>query len=47
MFWKMLRMIIYTVRTLYNPTFSERDYLWPIPENEIIKSPSLIQNPGW
>jgi len=37
----------YTVKTLYNPTFSERDYLWPIPENEIINSPSLIQNPGW
>ncbi|UOB18442.1 RagB/SusD family nutrient uptake outer membrane protein [Abyssalbus ytuae] len=37
----------YTPRVLYNPTFSERDYLWPIPENEIIKTPSIIQNPGW
>jgi hypothetical protein len=37
----------YAVRTLYNPTFSERDYLWPIPESEIINTPSLIQNPGW
>jgi len=37
----------YTVKTLYSPTFSERDYLWPIPEYEIINHPSLIQNPGW
>ena len=37
----------YTVKVLYNPTFSEKDYLWPIPENEIIRNPSLIQNPGW
>ncbi|MDD7887720.1 RagB/SusD family nutrient uptake outer membrane protein [Flavivirga sp. 57AJ16] len=37
----------YTPITLYNPTYSERDYLWPIPENEIIRTPSIIQNPGW
>ncbi|MFD1162911.1 MULTISPECIES: RagB/SusD family nutrient uptake outer membrane protein [Hwangdonia] len=37
----------YTVRTLYNPSYSEKDYLWPIPENETIKDPDLIQNPGW
>ncbi|MCK0158032.1 RagB/SusD family nutrient uptake outer membrane protein [Cellulophaga sp. F20128] len=37
----------YTIRTLYNPTYSEKDYLWPIPETETIKDPSLIQNPGW
>lgn len=37
----------YTLLTLYNPTFSERDYLWPIPESETIKNPDLIQNPGW
>jgi len=37
----------YTVRTLFRPRFSERDYLWPIPENEIIVNPNLIQNPGW
>ncbi|GAA3563361.1 RagB/SusD family nutrient uptake outer membrane protein [Snuella lapsa] len=37
----------YTLTTLYNPTYSERDYLWPIPEQETIKDPDLIQNPGW
>ncbi len=24
-----------------------KDYLWPIRENEIIKNPNLLQNPGW
>ncbi len=48
--WNILEKDIneyYTVKVLYNPTFSEKDYLWPIPEGEIIKNPSLIQNPGW
>jgi hypothetical protein len=25
----------------------ERDYLWPIPEGELILNPNLGQNPGW
>lgn len=37
----------YNVKTLYNPSFTEKDYLWPIAENEIINNPNLIQNPGW
>ena len=37
----------YQVIELFKPSFSERDYLWPVSENEIINSPSLIQNPGW
>src|SRR5690606_20739199 len=37
----------YSVRTLFTMSFSERDYLWPIPENEIVNNPSLVQNPGW
>ena len=48
--WNVLENIqdnYYTVKVLYTPTFSEKDYLWPIPEDEIIKNPSLIQNPGW
>lgn len=48
--WNVLENSVddyYTVKTLFNPTFSERDYFWPIPENEIIRNPSLIQNPGW
>lgn len=37
----------YNVRTLYSPTFSQKDYLWPISEGEIINNPNLVQNPGW
>lgn len=27
--------------------FLQRDYLWPIPHNEILKDQLLVQNPGW
>lgn len=27
--------------------FLQRDYLWPIPYNEILKDNLLVQNPGW
>jgi len=37
----------YRPKTLYNPTFSLRDYFWPISENSIIVNRKLIQNPGW
>jgi len=37
----------YRVKTLYNQTFTERDYLWPIPETELVKNPNLVQNLGW
>jgi hypothetical protein len=31
-----------------NPTFDEnRDYLWPIPLNDLAQNPNLGQNPGW
>lgn len=36
-----------TVRTVYNVSFSLRDYLWPIKESDINENPNLIQNPGW
>lgn len=36
-----------TIRTIYNVSFSMRDYLWPIKESDIDKNPNLIQNPGW
>ena len=28
----------------FNPN---RDYLWPIPYNQIVQNPNLVQNPGW
>jgi hypothetical protein len=37
----------YRAKTLFNQTFTERDYLWPIPEDEIVKNPNLVQNLGW
>ena len=37
----------YRAKTLYNQSFSERDYFWPIPEDELIKNPNLVQNLGW
>ncbi len=37
----------YTPRVIFSPTFSERDYFWPIPEVETINNPRLIQNLGW
>jgi hypothetical protein len=40
--------VYYTVNTVYTQKFiAPRDYLAPIPEADIIKNPSLIQNPGW
>lgn len=37
----------YRVTTLFNQTFSERDYFWPIAEDETVKNPNLVQNIGW
>ena len=37
----------YRVNTLFNQSFTVRDYLWPIKENETVLNPNLIQNPGW
>jgi hypothetical protein len=40
--------IYYTVNTVYTQKFTApRDYLAPIPESDLIKNPSLVQNPGW
>ena len=52
--WKLLETLHgqvkgFTGRFYYNRVVQERDYLWPIPNNEIQKNPSLKkdQNPGW
>ncbi len=37
----------YRVTNLYNQTFTEREYFWPIAENETVKNPNLVQNIGW
>lgn len=37
----------YKVQTLAFPKFEEKDYLWPIRQENILKNRKLIQNPGW
>lgn len=37
----------YKVKTVYEQSFSTRDYLSPIPEGDFIKNPRLKQNPGY
>ncbi len=38
----------YQIRTVYQQEFvSPRDYLWPVEENELLRNPNLVQNPGW
>lgn len=37
----------YRVRTLFNKKFSNKDYFWPISENNLIINNKLVQNPGW
>lgn len=52
--WRLLETLAdpvkgFTGRTYYNRVVQERDYLWPIPNDEIQKNPNLKkdQNPGW
>lgn len=37
----------FTGKTYYTRKITARDYLWPIPANEIEKNTGLTQNPGW
>lgn len=37
----------YTVTTWYTQKVTYRDYFAPIPEQDIINNPLLVQNPGW
>lgn len=37
----------YSVTTIYNPSFEFKDYFWPIPQNELLNNPNLVQNLGW
>ena len=48
--WNVLKQDVreyYRLNTLHTQTFTMRDYLWPIEENELVLNPSLVQNPGW
>lgn len=37
----------YEPRTIYDPNFRFKDYLWPISEEELMSNPNIKQNPGW
>ncbi len=37
----------YIVTPLYQMHFSQKDYLWPIKQNDILINSNLIQNVGW
>lgn len=32
---------------IYTSEFDDKDYLWPIPGDEMDRNPNLVQNPGW
>ncbi|MBC9798261.1 RagB/SusD family nutrient uptake outer membrane protein [Sinomicrobium weinanense] len=37
----------YRLRTIDRTVFTKKDYLWPIPEANLIVNPNLDQAPGW
>ncbi len=37
----------YRQKTIFNQSFSSRDYFWPVPETELFSNKNLIQFPGW
>ncbi|MFT4094103.1 MAG: RagB/SusD family nutrient uptake outer membrane protein [Niabella sp.] len=48
--WNVLKAAeadYYTPTTLYQRTFSQKDYLWPIQETSLYQNSNLVQNPGW
>jgi hypothetical protein len=39
--------VTYTIFDVRKRNFRTAMYLWPLPQTEVAKSPSLIQNPGY
>lgn len=37
----------YRVKNVFNPVFKQRDYLWPLSEDILIRNNKLVQNTGW
>ena len=47
--WNIFRPDVegfYEVENIYYRNFLKKDYLWPISQNELLRNPNLIQNPG-
>ncbi|WP_423128404.1 RagB/SusD family nutrient uptake outer membrane protein [Gaoshiqia sp. Z1-71] len=40
-------MLISSEIVVMQPSFAERQYLYPIPYDEVIKNDHMLQNPGW
>jgi len=39
--------ITYSKISVFTPVFKTRQYLYPIPYDEKVKNPKMVQNPGW
>lgn len=39
--------LYYREKVIFNQRFSTRDYLWPLPESELLSNKRISQNPGW
>lgn len=37
----------YMVQSVYQLSFENKDYLWPIRQNTLLRNNNLVQNPGW
>tara|TARA_B100000809_G_C15116718_1_gene522731 strand:- start:362 stop:2296 length:1935 start_codon:yes stop_codon:yes gene_type:complete len=37
----------YEIENIFYRNFLVKDYLWPISQNELLRNPNLVQNPGW
>ncbi|MDC1310525.1 RagB/SusD family nutrient uptake outer membrane protein [Flavobacteriaceae bacterium] len=48
--WNIFRPDVegfYEVENIYYRDYLIKDYLWPISQNELLRNPNLVQNPGW
>ncbi len=39
--------LTYSKTQVFTPVFKTRQYLYPIPYDEVVKNPKMVQNPGW
>ncbi|WP_114789100.1 RagB/SusD family nutrient uptake outer membrane protein [Niabella yanshanensis] len=39
--------LTYSRVEVFTPVFKTRQYLYPIPYDEVVKNPEMVQNPGW
>ncbi|HMR84006.1 MAG TPA: RagB/SusD family nutrient uptake outer membrane protein, partial [Niabella sp.] len=39
--------LTYSKTQVFTPVFKTMQYLYPIPYDEVVKNPKMVQNPGW